>query len=308
MCGGVCPDAATSLLPPPQLLPADDARLGRVLAHVRPAGELPTGLPAGVPWCREVAPDGNAGDPPRAAVAVLASQVAAAPAGADAAAAIGPAKAAALAAVERHAPALEALSAGIWAHPELNFAEHWAHDAIAGFLEEKLGCEVERHYLGLETAFRCAAGAGAPQVVICAEYDALPQIGHACGHNLIAEAAVAAFAGVQAALAAGAAAGTVVLLGTPAEEGGGGKVDYGSVALSLCPTPHPLHAIIANIFGSFISEATMRPNPKVDLLDRGGFAAADCAMMVHPAPTDGPHRGSSFPSDVVSPSLTHSIT
>ena len=60
-------------------------------------------------------------------------------------------------------------------------------------------------------------------MAICAEYDALPGIGHACGHNLIAEAGLAAFLGAKAALEKSELPGTLVLLGTPAEEGGGGQ-------------------------------------------------------------------------------------
>jgi metal-dependent amidase/aminoacylase/carboxypeptidase family protein len=102
----------------------------------------------------------------------------------------------------------------------------------------------------MPTSFLAAVGEGLPRIVVCAEFDALPEIGHACGHNLIAEAAVAAFVGVRAALLADPAEniGTLVLLGTPAEEGGGGKVD---------------------------------------LLERGAFEGCSAAMMVHPAPTEG---------------------
>ncbi|MGI4895913.1 MAG: amidohydrolase, partial [Janthinobacterium lividum] len=77
---------------------------------------------------------------------------------------------------------------------------------------------------GLETALRASVSGGAgPTVAVLAEYDALPGIGHGCAHNVIASAAVGAFLGLAAALRSGQVAGTAVLLGTPAEEGGGGK-------------------------------------------------------------------------------------
>src|SRR5438552_2423221 len=76
---------------------------------------------------------------------------------------------------------------------------------------------------GAEALIEASAGNGAgPRVAILAEYDALPGVGHACGHNLIAAGAVGAF--VAAAAVAGGLGGEVVLLGTPAEEGGGGKI------------------------------------------------------------------------------------
>ncbi len=123
---------------------------------------------------------------------------------------------------EKERPALEALARDIHAHPELRFEERHAASAICGYLE-RVGFEVERGVGGMETAFRARAGRpGGARAVVLAEYDALPEIGHACGHNLIAAAGVGAF--VAASAAAERAGGEVVLLGTPAEEGGGGKI------------------------------------------------------------------------------------
>jgi amidohydrolase len=105
---------------------------------------------------------------------------------------------------------------------------------------------VERGFAGLPTSFRARLGDGAgPRVVIVAEYDALAEIGHACGHNLIAAGALGAFLALAA--QEGAIHGTVDLLGTPAEEGGGGKIR---------------------------------------LLEAGAFAGADAAMMFHPFDRD----------------------
>ena len=133
----------------------------------------------------------------------------------------------------------------IWKHPEVALEEYKAHEILTQFLEKK-GFSVERSYTGIETAFRATFGSGRPNVCVICEYDALPEIGHACGHNLIAEAGVAAGLGLKAALeSSNAPKGTLTVMGTPAEEGGGGK-EY--------------------------------------LIRNGAFEDVDIAMMVHPAP------------------------
>ena len=137
------------------------------------------------------------------------------------------------------------LSDQIWKNPELGFKEYKAHELLTSFLEKK-GFAVERSFTGIETAFRATFGSGRPNVCVICEYDALPEIGHACGHNLISEAGVAAGLGLKAALeSSDAPKGRLTVLGTPAEEGGGGKV-Y--------------------------------------LIENGAFEDVDIAMMVHPAP------------------------
>ena len=98
---------------------------------------------------------------------------------------------------------LSALSRKIHAHPELCFEERRAATWLAECLERKLGVEVERGVGGLETAFRARVGSGTPRIAILAEYDALPEIGHACGHNLIAGGALGAFLAVRFFSAAG---------------------------------------------------------------------------------------------------------
>jgi amidohydrolase len=139
---------------------------------------------------------------------------------------------------------LLALHRRIHAHPELAFEEEravsWCADALDG-----AGFRVERGVGGLATAFKATAGSGPLHVAICAEYDCLPDIGHACGHNIIAAAAIGA--GIAAARVADDVGLTVHVIGTPAEEAGGGKIL---------------------------------------LLERGVFAGMHCAMMVHPAPVD----------------------
>jgi amidohydrolase len=126
-------------------------------------------------------------------------------------------------AVDRLGDDLEQLSRRIHDHPELGYQETKA----AGWLAEFLGAQgfaVERGVAGVPTAFRATIGTGeGPTIAIMCEYDALPEIGHACGHNVIA----ASGAGAGAALAAVRGQlpkGRVHVIGTPAEEGGGGKI------------------------------------------------------------------------------------
>jgi len=129
-------------------------------------------------------------------------------------------------------------------HPEINYQERFAHDLLADLLEHE-GLDVERHAHDLETAFVARAGTSGPTIAVLCEYDALPGIGHACGHNIIATAGLGA--GLAAARLAREAGGRVVVMGTPAEEGGGGKI------------------LLAR---------------------RGAFDGIDAAMMVHPAGHD----------------------
>jgi amidohydrolase len=148
-------------------------------------------------------------------------------------------------AVARDASDLVQVSRNIHDNPELRFEEHKAAAWLAELLEKR-GHSVERGIGGMPTAFRATAGkAGGARVAILAEYDALPDIGHACGHNLIATSAIGAF--LAAAPLAAEAGGEVVLLGTPAEEGGGGKIK---------------------------------------LIDAGAFKGIDAAMMFHPFDRD----------------------
>ncbi|MGH8143685.1 MAG: M20 family metallopeptidase [Steroidobacteraceae bacterium] len=138
------------------------------------------------------------------------------------------------------------LSHRIHAHPELGFEEQQACSWLCESLTDA-GFAVEKGICGLPTAFHARAGSGPLHIGICAEYDALPGIGHACGHNVIAAAAVgAALAAAQVADEVGL---TVSVIGTPAEE-------------------------VGNAGG------------KILLLERGAFEHIHAAMMVHPAPFD----------------------
>ncbi len=126
-------------------------------------------------------------------------------------------------AVDRLGDELESLSRRIHDHPELGYQEVKAAGWLSEFLERQ-GFKVERGVAGVDTAFRGTVETGdGPTIAILCEYDALPAIGHACGHNIIATAGVGAGAAL-ATLRDRLPKGRVQVIGTPAEEGGGGKV------------------------------------------------------------------------------------
>jgi amidohydrolase len=112
------------------------------------------------------------------------------------------------------------VSHDIHAHPEQNFAETYAAELLTRTSSE-LGLSTERNMYGCETGFSGEVGTG-PTVCVMSEYDALPDIGHGCGHNIIAAAGLGAAIGL--AVVAPRAGGRLRYLGTPAEEGGGGKL------------------------------------------------------------------------------------
>ena len=124
--------------------------------------------------------------------------------------------------LEPYRERLIALSEFIHSHPELGYEEFESSSAVADLLEPE-GFTVSRGVAGLETAFRATIGDGPLHLVLCCEYDALPDVGHACGHNLIA--ASSAGAGLVLKDYVDEVGLTVTVLGTPSEEGGGGKID-----------------------------------------------------------------------------------
>lgn len=150
--------------------------------------------------------------------------------------------------VDRLGDVLVDVSHRIWERPELCFEEHHAHDLLCDVLDAH-GVTATRHAYGLDTAFVAEAGTEGPLVAVCCEYDALPDIGHACGHNIIAAAGLGA--GLAAAALAEAAGGRVRILGCPAEEGGGGKVfmiragafDDVDAAMMVHPADHDLPSL-----------------------------------------------------------------
>ena len=166
--------------------------------------------------------------------------------------------------VERRADLLLDVSHRIHARPELLFEERFA----AGLLASALGVEVGAY--GLDTAFEARSGSSGPTVAVLCEYDALPGIGHGCGHNVIAAAGLGA--GLAAASVAEEAGGTLVVLGTPAEEGGGGKVLMGErgafEGVDAALMVHPAGADLTE--PDVIAIATW----KVEYFGRGAHAAA----------------------------------
>ena len=137
------------------------------------------------------------------------------------------------------------ISHEIHAHPELNFEEKFAHEILTQYIaDSKL--KVDRSAFELDTAFDVSVrGGNGPTVAVICEYDALPGIGHACGHNIIATAGLGA--GVALSAVAELCGGNLRLMGTPAEEGGGGKVE---------------------------------------MARKGAFKNIDAAMMIHPSDQD----------------------
>jgi amidohydrolase len=129
-------------------------------------------------------------------------------------------RAAVLAAAREYGDDLVALSHDLHAHPEEGYAEHRSVRAVAALLERH-GHTAEIGAGGLDTALVATCGTDGPHIGVLAEYDALPGIGHACGHNIICATAVGGF--LAAARVQERVGGRVSLIGTPAEEGGGGK-------------------------------------------------------------------------------------
>ncbi|MGD8501779.1 MAG: amidohydrolase, partial [Phycisphaerales bacterium] len=123
--------------------------------------------------------------------------------------------------IENYRDELKDLSLQIHGNPELAFQEEKAASWLTDYLQGK-GFSIEKGICGLATAFRATYGKRKPAIAFLAEYDALPKLGHACGHNIIATSAVGA--GIAAKLAADELGGTVQVLGTPGEELYGGKV------------------------------------------------------------------------------------
>jgi amidohydrolase len=119
-------------------------------------------------------------------------------------------------------PALTELSLDLHAHPELALQETYAADRLVGLLDAE-GFAVERGVAGMPTSFVASVGSGTPVVAFLCEYDALPGVGHGCGHNLIAAAGVGAALAVKRAFGDDLP-GTVRCIGTPGEEGAGGKI------------------------------------------------------------------------------------
>ncbi len=146
--------------------------------------------------------------------------------------------------IDRRRGELVELSLRLHANPEVAFQEEKAAAWLSDYLESN-GFSVQRGICQIPTAFEAAYGKGEPRVAFLAEYDALPGVGHGCGHNIIGTASTAA--GLAAKAVADETGGTVLVIGTPAEEAAGGKVYMAA---------------------------------------RGAFHGLDCAMMAHPGSRD----------------------
>ncbi len=142
--------------------------------------------------------------------------------------------------IDRRRQELVEISLRIHANPEIAFEEVKSSALLADYLERN-GFALERGVCRIPTAFRASYGSGEPRIGIIAEYDALPGVGHGCGHNIIGTASSAA--GIAVRLLIEETGGTVLVIGTPAEEAAGGKVYMAA---------------------------------------RGAFDGLTCAMMVHP--------------------------
>ncbi|KAG7094082.1 hypothetical protein E1B28_007701 [Marasmius oreades] len=139
---------------------------------------------------------------------------------------------------------LRDLSMQLHEHPETQFQEKFAHDLLTSFMEDH-GFKVSKQYLGLSTAWRAeyTHGKGGRVMGINSEMDALTGLGHACGHNLIAISGCGVAIALKAALEATNTPGKIILLGTPAEETGGGKIILlergGYDEMDMCIMSHP---------------------------------------------------------------------
>jgi len=189
----------------------------------------------------------------------------------------------------------------IHAHPELNYEEFIASETLA-VTGSKHGLDIERGVFGVDTALAASVGSG-PTVCVMSEYDALPGIGHGCGHNVIAAAGL----GTAIALSriAGDAGGRLLYLGTPAEEGGGGKIEmarHGALdGVDIAMMVHPADADLTTIDAIALQQLEVRyegraahaaaaPEQGRNALDAAvlGYNAVG-ALRQHIAPTERVH-------------------
>jgi len=222
--------------------------------------------------------------------------------------------------IDAIAGVLVEVSHDIHAHPEQNFEEFFASELLARVAQDS-GFPVELHAYGTPTGFSGDVGNG-PTVCIMSEYDALPEIGHGCGHNVIAAA------GLGAAIALGSVAhdagGRVRYLGTPAEEGGGGKLvmaNHGALeGVDIAMMVHSADADLTSIdaialqqllveYSGRASHAAAAPQYGRNALDAAvlGYMAV-AALRQHILPTERVHgifvRGGDKPNIVPADAAT----
>lgn len=228
--------------------------------------------------------------------------------------------------VDKRESELRSLLADIHAHPEVAFEETYAQERIAQALERAgLGLEVERGAFGVDTSLRARyqGKPGGRTVAVLAEYDALPGLGHACGHNVIATAGVGGFLAAVAALRSAGGAGTVVFLGTPAEEGHSGKeymirggaLEGIDAAVMIHPFAHDIAAHYWNgrrslsaTFRGISAHASAQPFMGRNALDAATLAYQGFGLLrqqmppsdrLHAVLTEGGQRASVIPDTAV---------
>ncbi len=157
-------------------------------------------------------------------------------------------------AIDEHAPGVISVADQIHKRPEIGFQEQFASRLLADTLRQQ-GFAVEKPLGGLETAFRATKrGKGpGPTVAVLAEYDALPNIGHGCGHNLIGASGLGAAIGLGQIM--DQIDGTFQIIGTPAEEGGGGK----AILIDAGVFEHVDAALMIHHAGPYTGSATQYP-------------------------------------------------
>ncbi len=225
--------------------------------------------------------------------------------------------------------ALLELSHFVHAHPELGYEEFLSAEAVAA-AAERAGFVVERGIGGLATAFRATKGHGDLHLVFCAEYDALPGVGHACGHNIIAASSLGAAIGLAA--VAEELSLTVTLLGTPSEEGGGGKIDlmkagyFDDVHAALMIHPWPNERLEATClavdhfdvtFTGKAAHASAAPFEGVNALDALTIAQVAIGLLrqqlhpgdqIHGIVVEGGSAANIIPAHVVARYMCRSVT
>ncbi len=182
---------------------------------------------------------------------------------------------------------LIALSHYIHAHPELGYEEHLSAAAVADAARAH-GFTVETGIAGRDTAFAARIGSGRLHLALCAEYDALPDVGHACGHNIIAAASLGAAIGLAA--VADDLDLRVTLFGTPSEEGGGGKIDlleaghFADVHAAMMVHPWPTERLAAACLAvDHFDVAYEGREAHASAAPWEGVNALDAAMVAHVA-------------------------
>jgi amidohydrolase len=221
------------------------------------------------------------------------------------------------------------LSHFVHAHPELGYEEFLSSEAVAQACEDA-GFVVERGIASLPTAFRATSGSGDLHIVFCAEFDALPDVGHACGHNIIAASSVGAAIGLAS--VSDQLNVTVSLLGTPSEEGGGGKIDliragyFDDVHAALMIHPWPNERLEATCLAvdhfdvTFMGKdahASAAPWEGVNALDALTIAQVALGLLrqqlvpgdqIHGIVLDGGSAANIIPSHVVGRFMARSLT